>query len=279
MHSRALVAMVCVVRRKNVFFMLLLDRQGATSPRQPAALDPDERTYRPLMTYLTFQMQETVYRVGKKQSSEAGAATSGESDGQRRGAASGGGVAHGGGGAQKWGSYWKGWPPAAGAAVSGVGAARRWTRRNPPPRAIMNTFTVPAPAATDARGAVLTPACPAFAPPSPPRHAGASRRCHPPPPSTRNADPPLLPKKRLTRLIFLLPLPLPRPLLLACGWRPGGGGGAAASATAAGSSLSPARGAGRRLWSGKRPVLNFSGRWGLRGGGTVRRWGRQAKAR
>jgi len=73
-------------------------------------------------------------------------------------------VAHGGDGAQQWGSYWKEWPPAAGAAVSGVGAARRSTRRNPPPRAIMTTFTVPAPAATDARGAVLTLACPAEEP-------------------------------------------------------------------------------------------------------------------
>jgi len=69
-HSRGLVAMVCVVSRKNLLFMLLLDRQGATSPRQPAALDPDERTYRPPMTYLTFQKRETVYRVGKKQYSE-----------------------------------------------------------------------------------------------------------------------------------------------------------------------------------------------------------------
>jgi len=210
---------------------------------------------------------------------ETGAAISVESDGQRRGAASGGGVAHGGDGAQQWGSYWKEWPPAARAAVRGVGAARRSTRRNPPPRAIMNTFTVPAPAATDARGAVLTLACPAYAPPPPPGHAGASRRRHPPPPSTRNADPPLLPKKCLTRLIFLLPLPLPRPVLLACGWRPGGGGGAAASETASGSPLSPARGAGRLLWSGKRLVSKFSGHWGLRGGGTGRRWGRQAKAR
>jgi len=65
-HSRGLVAMVCVVSRKNVLFMLLQDKQGATSPRQPAALDPDERTYRPPMTYLTFQKQETVYGVGKK---------------------------------------------------------------------------------------------------------------------------------------------------------------------------------------------------------------------
>jgi len=62
--------MICVVWRKNLFFILFLDRQGATSPRQPAALDPDERTYRPPMTYLTFQEQETVYRVVKKQSSE-----------------------------------------------------------------------------------------------------------------------------------------------------------------------------------------------------------------
>ena len=70
MHLRALVAMVCFVWRKNLFFMLFLDRQGATSPTQPAALDPDERTYKPPMTYLTFQKQETVYRVGKKQSSK-----------------------------------------------------------------------------------------------------------------------------------------------------------------------------------------------------------------
>jgi len=69
-HSRGLVAMVCVVSRRNLLFMLLLDRQGATSPRQPAALDPDERTYGPPITHLTFQKQETVYRVGKKQSSE-----------------------------------------------------------------------------------------------------------------------------------------------------------------------------------------------------------------
>jgi len=69
-HSRGLVAMVRAVSRKNVLFMLLLDRQGATSPRQPAALEPDERSYRPPMTYLTFQKQETVYRVGKIQSSE-----------------------------------------------------------------------------------------------------------------------------------------------------------------------------------------------------------------
>jgi len=62
--------MVCVVWRKNLLFMLLLDRQRATSPRQPAALDPGERTYRPPMKYLTSQKQEKVYRVGKKQSSE-----------------------------------------------------------------------------------------------------------------------------------------------------------------------------------------------------------------
>ena len=123
--------------------------------------------------------------------------------------------------------HWKGWPPVAGAEVSGVRAASRWTRRNPHPRAIINTFTVPAPAATDARGAVLTRPCPAYAPPAPLQHAGATRRRHPPPPSTRKADPPLPPKKapRTSHHTLSPPpsLPLPPCLRVAAGrWRRGG---------------------------------------------------------
>jgi len=158
---------------------------------------------------------------------ETGAAISVESDGQRRGAASGGGVAHGGDGAQQWGSYWKEWPPAARAAVRGVGAARRSTRRNPPPRAIMNTFTVPAPAATDARGAVLTLACPAYAPPSPPWACG--RVAASPSPAALNPQrrPPSSPQKA-PHASHLSPSPTPPPprplgLRVAAGWWRRGG--------------------------------------------------------
>jgi len=198
--------------------------------------------------------KQCIERVKYSLANEAGAATSVESDGQRRGVASCGGVAHGGDGAQQWGRYWKERPPAAGAAVSGVGAARRSTRRNPPPRAIMNTFTVPAPAATDARGAVLTLSCPAEQP-LPPLGMRARHGVAIPAAPNPQRRPPSSPQKA-PHASHLPPSPTPPP-----------------------TPLSPARGAGRRLWSGTRLFLKMSGRWGLRGGVPVRRWGRQAKAR